>query len=172
MDDNSPDAPLAEKADRDPRLRHDLTPLHPNHVKVTRIAALSYIVPVVIGAGVLEVVVPGLPGIVILPVLLLAALILFRVPLRRYHARGYDMGADRLRVVRGIWFHVDTVVPFGRIQHIDVDQGPLQRYYGLATLTVHTAGTHNASVDLPGLEHGVATAMREEIRGHIKRETL
>ena len=103
---------------------------------------------------------------------LLAALLIIRVPLRRYQARGYDMGTDRLRVVRGIMFHSDTVVPFGRIQHIDVNQGPLQRLYDIATLTVHTAGTHNASVHLPGLANADAMAMREEIRSHIKRETL
>jgi len=95
-----------------------------------------------------------------------------RVPLRRYHARGYDMGADRLRVVKGILFRSDSVVPFGRIQHIDVHQGPLQRAYGISSLIVHTAGTHNSSVLLPGLGNDTAVEMREEIRAHIKRETL
>ncbi|MGB3739285.1 MAG: PH domain-containing protein [Pontixanthobacter sp.] len=151
--------------------RTGLTPLHPNHVKLTRIVACLYALPIIAIGVALEFAVPGLPGIVIVPVLILAALIVFRIPLRRYHARGYDMGSDRLRVVRGILFNVDTVVPFGRIQHIDVDQGPLQRAYGLATLTVHTAGTHNASVHLPGLENGHAKAMREEMRAHIGRET-
>ena len=82
------------------------------------------------------------------------------------------MTGDRLRVVRGIWFRSDTVVPFGRVQHIDVDRGPIERYFDLATLTLHTAGSHNASVHLPGLQHDRALAMREEIRAHIKREAL
>ncbi len=153
---------------------HDapLTMLHPDHVKVTRIAAGLYTLPFIIGAAILELTRIAFPGLFIVPVLLIAALIVFRIPLRRYHARGYTMGADRLRVVRGILFRSDTVVPFGRIQHIDVDQGPLQRAYGLATLTVHTAGTHNSSVHLPGLDKLLAQDMREEIRSHIKRETL
>lgn len=150
----------------------ELTPLHPNHVKVTRIVAALFALPFVIGSIVLEVA-DILPfGVFVVPVFLLAAFLVIRVPLRRYHARGYDMGEDRLRVVRGILFRSDTVVPFGRIQHIDVNQGPLQRAYGIATLTVHTAGTHNASVHLPGLENSLAMDMREEIRAHIKRETL
>lgn len=149
-----------------------LTPLHPNHVKLLRIIALLAAVPFVIASLVLEVsrVLPA--GFFAVPVVLVAAFLVIRVPLRRYHARGYDMGDDRLRVVRGILFHSDTVVPFGRIQHIDVNQGPLQRFYGLATLTVHTAGTHNASVHLPGLGHEDAAAMRETIRAHIRRETI
>ena len=149
-----------------------LTPLHPNHVKLMRIIALLAAVPFVIASLVLEVsrVLPV--GFFAVPVVLVAAFFVIRVPLRRYHARGYDMGDDRLRVVRGVMFHSDTVVPFGRIQHIDVNQGPLQRFYGLATLTVHTAGTHNASVHLPGLANDDAAAMRETIRAHIRRETI
>ena len=149
-----------------------LTPLHPNHVKLLRIIALLAAVPFVIASLVLEVsrVLPA--GFFAVPVVLVAAFLVIRVPLRRYHARGYDMGDDRLRVVRGVLFHSDTVVPFGRIQHIDVNQGPLQRFYGLATLTVHTAGTHNASVHLPGLGHEDAAEMRETIRAHIRRETI
>ena len=75
-------------------------------------------------------------------------------------------------MVRGLLFRSDTVVPFGRVQHIDVDRGPLERYYDLSTLTLHTAGSHNASVHLPGLNHDDALAMRETIRAHIKRESL
>lgn len=158
-----PAAPVEEAA---------LTPLHPDHVKVLRIQTAIAAVPFVIGAGVLEFAELLPRGLVIAPVVIVAALLILRVPLRRYHAKGYDMGADRLRVVRGLLFSSDTVVPFGRVQHIDLDQGPLERLYGLATLTVHTAGTHNASVHLPGLAHGDAVAMREAIRAHIRRETL
>jgi hypothetical protein len=149
-----------------------LTPLHPDHVKVLRIQTAIAAVPFLIGAGVLEVAELIPRGLVIGPVLVIAALLIARVPLRRYHAKGYDMGADRLRVVRGLLFSSDTVVPFGRVQHIDLDQGPLERLYKLASLTVHTAGTHNASVHLPGLAHEDALAMREAIRAHIRRETL
>ncbi|WP_241229889.1 PH domain-containing protein [Tsuneonella rigui] len=149
-----------------------LTPLHPNHVKLLRVQAALMALPVTVAALVLEI--AGLlpTGAIIVPVLLSAAWVILRVPLRRHAARGYDMGSDRLRVVRGLWFHSDTVVPFGRVQHIDLSQRPLERAFGLATLTVHTAGTHNSSVSLPGLAQADAAAMREAIRAHIKRETL
>jgi membrane protein YdbS with pleckstrin-like domain len=149
-----------------------LTPLHPNHVKLLRVQAALMALPVTVAALVLEI--AGLlpTGAIIVPVLLSAAWVILRVPLRRHAARGYDMGADRLRVVRGLWFHSDTVVPFGRVQHIDLSQRPLERAFGLATLTVHTAGTHKSSVSLPGLAQADAAAMREAIRAHIKRETL
>lgn len=149
-----------------------LTPLHPNHVKAMRVATLLAAVPFVIGALVLEVAGFLPTGVFIVPVLLAAAVIVIRAPMRRYMARGYVMGEDRLRVVRGLWFRSDTVVPFGRVQHIDVHQGPLERAYGLATLTLHTAGSHNASVSLPGLADADARAMRETIRAQIRRDTM
>ncbi|MCT2557965.1 PH domain-containing protein [Tsuneonella sp. YG55] len=147
-----------------------LTPLAPNHVKLLRAQAAIVTAPFVIGSLVLEAADLLPTGAFAVPVLVAAAWAILRVPLRRHAARGYDLGADRLRVVRGLWFRSDTVVPFGRVQHIDVTQGPLERAWGLATLVVHTAGTHNASVSLPGLAQGDAAAMRETIRTHIRRE--
>ena len=150
----------------------ELTPLHPNYVKAVRIGTLIFALPLVGAALALEFADLLPSGAFLVPVLLLALYLIIRTPLRRYQARGYQMGADRLRVVRGLIFRSDTVVPFGRVQHIDVHQGPLERGYGLATLVLHTAGNHNASVSLPGLGHDDAMAMREDIRAHVKRETL
>ena len=152
--------------------RDELTPLHPNYVKLVRLATVLLALPFVVGALVLELADKLPRGAFLAPVLLAALYLIVRAPLRRYHARGYQMGSDRLRVVRGLVFRSDTVVPFGRVQHIDVSQGPVERAYGLGTLVLHTAGNHNASVSLPGLAHADAMAMREEIRAHVRRETL
>ena len=149
-----------------------LTPLHPNYVRVVRLGTLLFVLPFVAAALVLEFAGELPRGAFIVPILLVALYLIIRTPLRRYQARGYQMGADRLRVVRGLIFRSDTVVPFGRVQHIDVHQGPVERAYGLGTLVVHTAGNHNASVSLPGLGHADAMAMREAIRAHVKRETM
>ena len=149
-----------------------LTPLHPNYVKVVRLATLVAALPFVVVALIFEFAGELPHGSFLAPVLLVVLWLVLRVPLRRYQARGYQLGADRLRVVRGLLFRRDTVVPFGRVQHIDVHQGPIERGYGLATLVLHTAGTHNSSVTLPGLAHADAAAMRERIRAHVKRETM
>ncbi|MCX9148176.1 PH domain-containing protein [Erythrobacter sp. WG] len=163
-------------ADADDDGEGTLTKLHPNYAHALRVRTTLMAVPFLIGALVLELVVRDegviAQGIIAGPVLLIAILLILRIPARRYGARGYQMSADRLRVVRGILFRSDTVVPFGRVQHIDVDQGPLERFFGIATLTLHTAGNHNASVALPGLGEDLAREMRETIRAHIRRETL
>ena len=153
-----------------------LRKLHPNYKLLMRFAALFAAFVIVIAALVAEAALSDntqLPfGLVFGPAFLLAAFVAIRVPMSRYNARGYQISRDRLRVVRGVMFRSDTIVPFGRVQHIDVDQGPVERALGIATLTLHTAGNHNSSVHLPGLGHGLAVEMREAIRAHIKRETL
>lgn len=154
----------------------ELTKLHPNYSHALRVRATLTSIPFLVGALVLETVFKGeglFPsGIIAGPVLLIALALIIRVPQTRYNARGYQISADRLRVVRGLMFRFDTVVPFGRVQHIDVHQGPLDRFFGIATLTLHTAGSHNASVSLPGLGEELAREMREEIRAHIRRESM
>lgn len=174
--DTTASAPLGNLVDDD----GELTRLHPNFKTALRLHATLVSIPVVIGAFVLDSILSStgdggwpLPyGTIIGVVVFIALIFIVRLPSRRYIARGYQVSSDRLRVVRGIMWRSDTVVPFGRVQHIDVDQGPLDRMFGIATLTVHTAGSHNASVQLPGLGLEVANDMREEIRAHIKRETM
>lgn len=147
----------------------ELTPLHPNHVKVLRLQTVIVALPFIVGALVLETAGVLPRGAVIAPILALFAWVIVRVPLRRHAARGFRLTADRLRVVRGLLFRSDTVVPFSRVQHIDVTRGPIERYFGLATLVLHTAGTHNSSIHLPGLGVKEALAMREVIRETIAR---
>ena len=149
-----------------------LTPLHPNYVKVARLGAILMAVPPFVIVLVWEIMGLVPRGLVLAPVLLLLGWFVVRMPLKRYAARGYSTEGERLRVVRGLLWRKDTVVPFGRVQHIDVKRGPIERHYGLSTLVVHTAGTHNASVLLPGLAQEDALRMREAIREKIRRDTL
>lgn len=146
----------------------ELIPLDPAFVKVLRIASALMALAPLVGASILEFAHLLPPGAVIIPVLFLLAYIVWIVPQRRYNRWGFSVGEDRLRIVRGYLFYRDTVVPFGRIQHMDVDQGPIERRYDLATFSAHTAGTHGSTITLPGLRHADALALRERIRDYIK----
>jgi hypothetical protein len=110
------------------------------------------------------------PGLVAAVALLLGLLLVFVLPQRRFRAWGYAVTPDELYVQNGIWLRTLTVVPFGRVQHIDVSQGPIERRYGVGALTLHTAGTRSSAVVLPGLEMSDAERMRDEIRGKIRQD--
>ncbi|MFK7770107.1 MAG: PH domain-containing protein [Mariniblastus sp.] len=78
------------------------------------------------------------------------------------HSR-WRLDEEGLEIRQGVYWRHQITIPLGRVQHADVSQGPLQRAYGLGTLTVNTAGTQNASVDLAGLAHENALALRDQI---------
>jgi hypothetical protein len=81
---------------------------------------------------------------------------------RRYRSWGYAEREDDLLVRRGVMFARLSVVPYGRMQFIDVTAGPLERAFGLATVRLHTAA---ASTDarIPGLEREEAARLRDSL---------
>lgn len=109
-------------------------------------------------------------GVAAAAALLAGTLLIFVLPGRRYRAWAYQMGEDELHVQNGIWVKTLTMVPFGRVQHIDVTQGPIERRYRVGSLILHTAGTRASALALPGLDMDEAHRMRDEIRLHIRED--
>ena len=146
-----------------------LTPLDPRFRRMLRIRAVlrSLILVGLAAAGEAALDVPSYQ--LIAPAVALALFVIIVLPGRQYASRGYRLDEDGLRTVRGVWNHSDITVPLGRVQHLDVQQRPLERANDLATLVLHTAGTDNASVRLEGMSHERALAMRDEIRGGMRK---
>lgn len=69
---------------------------------------------------------------------------------------------DELILSTGKWFHTITVIPYGRIQFVDVESGPVGRALGLKELKVHTA-SNSSNSDLPGLLAADADALRDRL---------
>jgi hypothetical protein len=75
---------------------------------------------------------------------------------------GYAERDDDLLIRRGIMFRRLVVVPYGRLQYLDVERGPLDRMFGLASLQLHTASAgSDATVD--GLPEQVAEELRDRL---------
>ena len=91
------------------------------------------------------------------------------VPARRHAALAYRVDEADVRVRRGIWWRSLTVVPLARLEHVRTSSGPLERAHGLATLTVQTAGTEHAEVEIPGLDAAAADALREWLASRAGR---
>ena len=143
------------------------------YINVVRVRTLLAWLPLIIGAVVLDrVALDGSrwQGALLVLVPLLALITAVIAPPRIWLRLGYRLAPTLLQVVRGWLFHTDTVVPFVRVQHIAVTRGPLDKAFGTATLVVHTAGTHNSIVTLPGLAPDRAAEIRELIRGHIRSD--
>jgi hypothetical protein len=81
---------------------------------------------------------------------------------RRFSAWGYLEREDDLLVQRGVLFSRLSVVPYGRMQFVDVTAGPFERSFGLATVRMHTAAA-SSDARIPGLERDEAARLRDRL---------
>ena len=95
--------------------------------------------------------------------LLLRVVLLIWYPPRSYKAWGYRIDGKVLETKRGIWFRTHQLLPLSRLQHVDLHNGPVERWFGLASLLLHTAGTQHASIVVPGLDAREAARLRDEL---------
>lgn len=79
---------------------------------------------------------------------------------RRTRWRLDDIG---LHVRRGLLWHTEVLVPRSRVQHLDVERGPIERQFRVATLIVHTAGTDTHALRLSGLDDDDAVGLRDAL---------
>jgi uncharacterized protein len=80
-----------------------------------------------------------------------------------YRYTTYRVDDDGIEIVSGVFWRAISDVPRSRVQHTDVAQGPFDRKYGLGRLIIYTAGTQHSRVELPGLEHQTALAIRDHL---------
>jgi membrane protein YdbS with pleckstrin-like domain len=92
---------------------------------------------------------------------------------RRVRSFGYAERGDDLLVTSGILFRRLVIVPYGRMQLVDVKAGPIDRMLGVTTVQLHTAAaTTDASI--PGLVPDVAASLRDRLaqRGEARSAGL
>lgn len=81
---------------------------------------------------------------------------------RRFVSWGYAERADDLLVKRGVLFARLSVVPYGRMQFIDVTASPFERLVGVATVRMHTAAAAS-DARIPGLASDEAARLRDRL---------
>lgn len=84
-------------------------------------------------------------------------------PSKQFRATSWQLKSNGLEIRHGIWWRHRIFVPCDRIQHTDVQQGPLMRIYGLASLIINTGGTHEPSIPLSGLSMSTAEQTRVKL---------
>jgi hypothetical protein len=81
---------------------------------------------------------------------------------RRVGSWGYLEREDDLLIRRGLLVRRLSVVPYGRMQFIDVTAGPVERAFGLATVRLHTAAAAS-DARIPGLATEEAARLRDRL---------
>ncbi|GIG59481.1 hypothetical protein Lfu02_38530 [Longispora fulva] len=89
---------------------------------------------------------------------------LVRAPflIRQVRSWGYAERDADLLVRHGLMVRRLSIVPYARMQFVDVAVGPLERLFGLATVQMHTAAV-GADATVPGLEPAEAVRLRDRL---------
>lgn len=135
----------------------------PGLLRLRRLLALCLVTaPAVLGCLVLLVLVGPLEAVAALVLTAVVTGLLLLAVERRYAAWAYLEREDDLIVRRGVLVRRTSVVPYGRMQYVDVTAGPIARRYGLATVTMHTAAAATDAV-IPGLREDEAGRLRDRL---------
>ncbi|WP_217235011.1 PH domain-containing protein [Streptomyces sp. AC555_RSS877] len=81
---------------------------------------------------------------------------------RNWRSWRYAERADDLLISRGVLWQEETVVPYGRMQLVEVTSGPVERHFGLASVQLHTAAAATDAT-IPGLAPDEAERLRDRL---------
>lgn len=95
-------------------------------------------------------------------VVVLITLITLIILPRQAKAIGYMLRADDIVFRKGILWQRMIAVPYGRMQLVDITQGPLDRAFGVTQLKMVTAAA-TTGVQIPGLTQAASEALRDTL---------
>lgn len=146
----------------------DLVPLERRVLSLWRIRAalalgawVALVLAVSIGAG------RTVPGVLAALVLAVAGGLLVRWwTALVWRAWQFRVGEGALHLRHGVVARRESTIPYHRVQHIDLEAGPLERRMGLTSLILRTASASSDST-VPGIDAGEADALRTRILGLV-----
>jgi membrane protein YdbS with pleckstrin-like domain len=139
------------------------TPVSPKLAAVRRVsAAVVFGVLAIAGLLLLGMLLSWVYGVLALVLVVLGYLWAWVLIGRNQRSWKYAEREDELLVSHGIMFRQLVVVPYGRMQFVDVAAGPLERAFGIATVELHTA-TPATDAKIPGLHPDEASRLRDRL---------
>jgi uncharacterized protein len=138
--------------------------LSPNYRSLRRLTTLIVVPLVFVVPAILLWVLAGLWWLAVILLLVGGVIGGIRLGLveRTWRSWGYVEREDDLYITHGVLFRSLVAVPYGRMQLVEVESGPLERAFGLATVTLKTASAEtNASI--PGLAPEEASRLRDRL---------
>ena len=137
---------------------------HPIRYRTKRVVTLSFFFLILLaGSVIVFLTAPLLAGVISASaIIVLYALFVFMI-FREFPKRAYALRQRDITYRKGWIFHSVTTVPFNRIQHSEISQGPVDRLFKLASLNIYTAGGSSSDLTVPGLPYDDAVRLREFI---------
>ncbi len=135
--------------------------LAPDYARMVLLSGLAFWLPAG-GAGL------ALSALGVIPLnamLVAAAWLVLLIPTLLSHpaarVKCYAIREQDVLFHEGLFWKSTTVIPRNRIQHIQTENGPLERWFGLVTLKCYGAGGQQADLVIPGLEEALGQKLRQ-----------
>ena len=149
--------------------------LHPSFVRCLQAKKLVGFAVVVVVLGFAQILIASVPQFASAQVLFPTAWIIAAVravwslawPVIEVPRRSYAVRDKDILYKAGVLWRTETVVPFNRVQHAETGSGPMDRRFGLARLTVFTAGSAGGDWRIDGLGVDLAEELRRYIVGRL-----
>jgi membrane protein YdbS with pleckstrin-like domain len=147
-------------------------PVSPKLARVRLISIGAVLVPLLVATGVVGVLVTRWAFVGTLALLLAGAWAVWLVQ-RQVSAISWVELDEEIVIRKGRMFRSLVSVPYGRLQYVDIQSGPLARAHGIASCEIHTASPESGG-SLPGLPVAEAEALRHRLaaRGEAQRAGL
>jgi uncharacterized protein len=143
---------------------YDWKRLSPNYRSLRRLTTLIFVPLIFVIPAILVWVLTGLRWVSLIILAVAAVILLVRLALieRTWRSWGYVEREDDLYITHGVLFRTLVAVPYGRMQLVEVASGPLERAFGLATVTMKTASAET-NATIPGLAPDEAARLRDRL---------
>jgi len=126
------------------------------------IAKLTFLFPLIIGVVLLFIYYETYAWLGVGAWFLLLFITLF-ISYKEFFVRGYVLRENDITYKYGWLFHHQITIPFNRIQHTEVNNGPIDRFFNLCELDIYTAGGSSSDLSISGLDPEKAAAIKEYI---------
>jgi membrane protein YdbS with pleckstrin-like domain len=108
--------------------------------------------------------------IIVVSIIILWFCIYFLITKPSFDIKSYSLRRRDIMFTSGLIFRSFTIVPYNRIQHIEVTMGPIERTFGLASVKIFTAGGSQSDLAIPGLTVFNANRIRSFIVSQISAD--
>ena len=88
----------------------------------------------------------------------------------RFRAMGYALRQRDILFRKGVFVHTTTAIPFNRVQHCEIRQGPMEKALNLATLKIYTAGGHSSDLSIEGIRPEEARKLKAFMMNEVQED--
>ncbi|WP_394203155.1 PH domain-containing protein [Shewanella waksmanii] len=136
-----------------------------NYIKQVNTENLMIVCPILILATVIPMLL-SVPGVILIAIVTLVLLLLAALSYWRFsYAKTITYGVFEHELVmqKGLIWQKKIALPYSRLQHVTLSQGPLERHFNQYTLKCFSAGSGHAEISLPGINGASAEPMRQHL---------